>query len=173
MLCQATNRAIPLSHFEHKGRIEPLDRLVRVAALVADDPRLSDPIIGRGCARRHWFFEPLRGRTAVVATTGRAVSSGLCGSSGIRFSSPNGYGNYNYSKGKNLRKNREKNLKTRSDTSRLSPPPWIPTPFPLCRPRNPAANCIRTWRYGQAGCQPLLHFPDSTGGIKRDRIPVV
>jgi len=50
MLCLATNRAIPLSHFEHKGRIEPLDRLVRVAALVADDPRVSDPIIGRVCS---------------------------------------------------------------------------------------------------------------------------
>jgi hypothetical protein len=110
MLCQAMNRAIPLSHFEHKGRAKLLGRFIWVAALVADDPRVSEPAIGRGCARQHWFFEPLRGRVAVVATTGGAVSSGLCGSSGIRFSSANGYGNYNYSKGKNLRKNREKNL---------------------------------------------------------------
>jgi hypothetical protein len=39
----------------------------------------------------------------------------LCGSCGIRFSSANGYGNCNYRKGKNLRKNREKNFENRSD----------------------------------------------------------
>jgi hypothetical protein len=53
------NRAIPVSHFEHKGRIEPLDWLVRVAALATDDLGVSGPVIGEGRARQRWFLEPL------------------------------------------------------------------------------------------------------------------
>jgi hypothetical protein len=59
---------------------------------------------------------------AVVATTGGAVSGGLCGSCGIRFSSANGYGNCNYSKGKNLRKNREKNYESPALATELRRP---------------------------------------------------
>jgi hypothetical protein len=79
--------------------------------------------IGGKCARQHWFFEPLRGRTAVVATTGRAFSSGFSGLGGIPKTAASLFAKRNYSKDKDLRKNREENLKTRSDTSRLSPPP--------------------------------------------------
>jgi hypothetical protein len=145
VLYPATNRAIPLSHFERKGRIEPLDRLVRAAALVADDPRVSDPVIGRGCARQHWFFEPLRGRMAVVATTGGAVSAVLCGSCGIRWMTISPCDKRNYGGHNNLRSMAGKNLKTRSNTSRLSPP--CRRPSQLYRFRQLASTIIHGARY--------------------------
>jgi hypothetical protein len=96
----------------------------------------------------------------VVATTGRAVSSGSSGSSGMGISAVSRCGKCNYSKINDLRKTPLKNLKTRSDTSRQSPPPGcriaeppVPDAGSSRRPRSTPANCIGRWRYGQAGCQ--------------------
>jgi hypothetical protein len=79
--------------------------------------------IGGGCARQRWFFKPLRRKTAVVATTGGAVSSGSCGSSGIRRVTISPCSKRNCSSHNDLRSISGENLKTRSNTSRLSPPP--------------------------------------------------
>jgi hypothetical protein len=67
------------------------------------------------------FADRYLAQAAVVATTGRAVSAGSCGSGGIRWVTLSPCGKRNYSRHKNLRKTPPKNFKTgsfdRSDTS--------------------------------------------------------